>query len=250
MMMVRPAVQIFRLIRPASLDSLGSTWNSWDPMRRGVMHEVGERAERPVLRALRGEGAGGSDERAVSDEDVVLGLVSGEEWAAEALYDRVHRVVDRTLRRLIRTSEQDYEDLVQMTFERVIRTLVERRFRGACSLSTWAAAIASRVGIDAFRNSLRARGIFDEERRSDVRGAAHDQSLERQLEARSDVVQLRAILAVMDPAQAETVVLHDLFGHELSEISVLMGVSVAAAQSRLVRGRKDLLRRAELRSRR
>jgi RNA polymerase sigma-70 factor, ECF subfamily len=219
-------------------------------MRRGDMLKFRGKPDRPRLRALPEAAAPGSDEKVVSDEDVVLGLIAGEEWAAEALYDRVHRVVDRTLRRLIRTSESDYEDLVQMTFERVIRTLVEQRFRGACSLSTWAAAIASRVGIDAFRNSLRARGIFDEERRSDIRGPALDQSLERQLEARSEVEQLRAILAVMDPAQAETVVLHDLFGHELSEISVLMGVSVAAAQSRLVRGRKDLLRRAELRSRR
>jgi RNA polymerase sigma-70 factor (ECF subfamily) len=49
----------------------------------------------------------------------------------------------------------------------------------------------------------------------------------------------------MKPEHAETLVLHDALGHELSEIAVLMGVSVAAAQSRLIRGRKELLRRAK-----
>jgi DNA-directed RNA polymerase specialized sigma24 family protein len=37
--------------------------------------------------------------------------------------------------------------------------------------------------------------------------------------------------------------LHDMLGKELSEIAVLMDISVAAAQSRLVRGRKELEQR-------
>jgi RNA polymerase sigma-70 factor (ECF subfamily) len=201
------------------------------------------------LRALPEGDTSGVEERSVADEEIITGLVAGEEWAAEALYDRVHRVVDRTLRRLLQASEVDYEDLIQITFERIIRTLIERRFRGACNLSTWAAAIASRVGIDAFRSKMRARDVFDGKREADDGAIILGQSLERQLEARSEVEQLQAILAAMDTRQAETVVLHDLFGHELSEIAVLMGVSVAAAQSRLARGRKDLLRRVEIRRR-
>jgi RNA polymerase sigma-70 factor (ECF subfamily) len=49
----------------------------------------------------------------------------------------------------------------------------------------------------------------------------------------------------MNPSQAETVFLHDAIGHELAEIAVITGVSVAAAQSRLVRGRKELFRRLD-----
>lgn len=202
----------------------------------------------PHLRAVP-EGASAAEvERAAADEEIVAGLVAGDEWAAEALYDRVHRVVDRTLRRLLRASEFDYEDLLQISFERIIRTLIERRFRGACNLSTWAGAIASRVAIDAFRSKLRARSVFDGRQTTDDDLPA-GRNLERELEARSEVEQLQSVLAVMDARQAETVVLHDLFGHELSEIAVLTGVSVAAAQSRLARGRKDLLRRVEIRRR-
>jgi RNA polymerase sigma-70 factor (ECF subfamily) len=218
-------------------------------MARGAVISARTKPQPAHLRALTDGDLAGAEVRSFADEEIIAALVGGEEWAAEALYDRVHRVVDRTLRRLLKASEVDYEDLIQITFERIIRTLIERRFRGACNLSTWAAAIASRVGIDAFRSNMRARDVFDGKRDADDGAALLGQSLERQLEARSEVEQLQSILAVMDPRQAETVVLHDLFGHELSEIAVLMGVSVAAAQSRLARGRKDLLRRVEIRRR-
>jgi RNA polymerase sigma-70 factor (ECF subfamily) len=199
------------------------------------------------LRAL----AGGNGEREgdePSDEQIVAGLIAGEEWAAEALYDRLQPVVDRALRRILQSSP-DHDDQVQVVFERVIRTLVERKFAGACSLSTWATAIASNVAVDALRARIRERAVVWEDR---ARGAEHAASvssgnLERQLEARAEIAELHEILGSMDKSQAETVLLHDVHGHELSEIAVLTRVSVAAAQSRLVRGRKELLRRARLR---
>jgi RNA polymerase sigma factor (sigma-70 family) len=199
------------------------------------------------LRALAG-GNGERDGNEPSDEQIVAGLIAGEEWAAEALYDRLQPVVDRALRRVLQNNA-DHDDQVQVVFERVIRTLVERKFAGACSLSTWATAIASNVAIDALRARIRERAVVWEDR---ARGAEHAASvssgnLERQLEARAEIAELHAILGSMEASQAETVLLHDVHGHELSEIAVLTRVSVAAAQSRLVRGRKELLRRARLR---
>jgi DNA-directed RNA polymerase specialized sigma24 family protein len=54
----------------------------------------------------------------------------------------------------------------------------------------------------------------------------------------------------MRPEHSLTVLLHDGFGHEVTEISALTGVSVAAAQSRLVRGRRQLLSLAKTAARR
>ncbi len=199
------------------------------------------------LRALEG-GKGQRQREEPTDEQIVAGLVAGEEWAAEALYDRLHPVVDRALRRILQ-SNADHDDQVQVVFERVIRTLVERKFAGACSLSTWATAIASNVAVDAVRARIRERAVVWEDR---VKGADHaanmpTSNLERQLEARAEIAELHEILTSMDPAQAEAVLLHDVHGHELTEIALITRVSVAAAQSRLVRGRKELLRRARIR---
>jgi len=186
---------------------------------------------------------------AISDEQIVAALLGGAEWASDALYDRVHAVVERTLRRVLQAADTDYTDLVQVAFERVVRSLVERRFSGACSLTTWASAIAANVGVDALRVRMRERHLVVYERSSspELFKSMNLASLEAQLEARSEIEQLEQILSTMKPEHAETVFLHDALGHELSEIARLMGVSVAAAQSRLVRGRKELFRKARLR---
>jgi RNA polymerase sigma-70 factor (ECF subfamily) len=199
------------------------------------------------LRAVPG-GSSASPGEAPSDEQVVAGLLAGADWAAEALYDRLHPVVDRALRRVLQ-SNVDHEDQVQVVFERILRTLTERRFAGACSLSTWATAIAAHVAIDTIRARVRERALLGQDRTRNAEHAANMPSgnLERQLEARADIAELHDILGSMDSAYAETVLLHDVYGHELSEIAILMGVSVAAAQSRLVRGRKEFLRRARAR---
>jgi DNA-directed RNA polymerase specialized sigma24 family protein len=48
----------------------------------------------------------------------------------------------------------------------------------------------------------------------------------------------------MNPKGAQALLLHDVLGYDLAEIAQITGVTVAAAQARLVRSRKELLRRA------
>ena len=205
-----------------------------------------------------------SEKRAVSvpisDEEIVLGLTRGEAGAAEQLYDRVHLHVQASLRRILRSTGPDYEDLVQASFERILKTLTERALKSPFNLPGWASAVATHVALDALRRRVREQRLFarfslgpapldlePDLARTPARDAGHAASSdpERALSARAELLRLQKILGAMNPKHADVLVLHDVLGHELSAIAQITGLTVAAAQSRLVRGRKELLRRAQ-----
>jgi len=179
-----------------------------------------------------------------SDEELLGALERGDGAIAGALYDRLIGPVDRAVVRVFGRREQDHDDIVQSAFEQIVLTLSRRRFARACSLATWASSIASHVALNALRSRRRERRVLsgmDDYRGAD--GEVHPVDTERRLGARADVQRLREELAAMIPERAEALFLHDVLGHELAEISVILGISVSAAQSRLVRGRKDLMER-------
>ncbi len=69
--------------------------------------------------------------------------------------------------------------------------------------------------------------------------------VEGEASARAELERLRIQLSEMKSTHAEAVFLHDVLGHELAEIALMTRVSVSAAQSRLVRGRRELFRRLD-----
>lgn len=179
----------------------------------------------------------------LDDEQLILAVQRGDRLVASALYDRLIRVVDHTVYRVFGRREVDHDDLVQMVFEQIIVTLSRRSYARACNLRTWASSIASHVAFNALRSRRRERKVMDRDAPPDSETYAARGDAEREAAVRSDLELVRAVLVEMKPQHAETVFLHDVLGHELAEIALMTRVSVAAAQSRLVRGRKDLHRR-------
>lgn len=180
---------------------------------------------------------------ALDDEALILAVQRGDRQVASALYDRLIRVVDHTVYRVFGRREVDHDDLVQMVFEQIIVTLSRRSYARACNLRTWASSIASHVAFNALRSRRRERKVMDRDAPPDSESYASRVDAERDAAVRSELQLVRATLVEMKPQYAETVFLHDVLGHELAEIALMMRVSVAAAQSRLVRGRKDLHKR-------
>jgi RNA polymerase sigma-70 factor (ECF subfamily) len=192
----------------------------------------------PAMGPRRPAGTGAD----LGDAEICAALGDGAAWAADALYDRVVDVVEAVLFRLL-GADADRDDLVQQAIERVMSSVVSGRFARGCSLRSWATLLAQHVAVDALRARARERKLFD--RRIPYQMLelveAHTATPEHLADTRRRMALLQSALARVNRERSEAVVLHDVLGHDLAEIAQLTGVSVAAAQSRLVRGRREVL---------
>jgi RNA polymerase sigma-70 factor (ECF subfamily) len=204
----------------------------------------------PRLRVVQGGGgaAPSADPATLSDEALVAALRGGDAQKAAVLYDRLIRIVDGALVRILGRREQDHDDLVQSVFEQIILALHKNPSTAVSALGGFAAAIACNLGLNALRSRVRERRVVDRARDAEVEGrrVGSPQDAEREAGARSDLARVCEQLAAMNRDRATAVLLFDVFGHDLTEVAVLTGITVAAAQSRLVRGRKELHERLRL----
>jgi RNA polymerase sigma-70 factor (ECF subfamily) len=196
--------------------------------------------ERPQLRVVAKDEASPP----LDDVELIDAFERGDLRTSERLYDRLAHVVHATLVKVLGRRCQEHDDLVQCSFEQILITLSRKKFARACSLSSWAVAVTTHVALNAIRAQQRERRNFE-------RGVeAPDVSRPSQPapDQSSMMRALRTELGRLPETTANVVVLHEVMGHDLAEIAVLTGLSVAAAQSRLVRGRAELRRRLESRA--
>lgn len=182
------------------------------------------------------------------DDDALLeDFQLGQPGSGAHLYERLFPVVDATIFRVVGRREADHADLVQAVFEQIVSTILKRRFARGCSLAGWAAVLACHVGFNALRARRRERGVVDRDQDAaspSVLARATDAPPENRLDAREELAAVRRCLAEMDADRATALLLH-ASGHDLTEIAALTNTSVAAAQSRLSRGRRELRARME-----
>jgi RNA polymerase sigma-70 factor, ECF subfamily len=160
-----------------------------------------------------------------------------------SLYQLLLPVVDAALRRVLTARDPEYEDLLQSALEGVFAAVRKDRFRGEASLATWAGRIARNIAIDALRARARERRVFSHPGDTEdvaARTRSVGASPEQLADVREQLARYRDALWSLCPTKAEVVFLHDVLGHQLEEIAATLCISVAATQSRLVRGRKEL----------
>ncbi|HVV51501.1 MAG TPA: RNA polymerase sigma factor [Polyangia bacterium] len=158
----------------------------------------------------------------------------------------VRAAVRVVLRRLVGAEDPEYEDLVQSAIEHVLVTFERGQFRGDCPKGGWAAVIARNVAIDAIRARSRERQLFAREpvdltdvvgtRALDGKaGPEHLTGVQERLR------HVKSALLGLGAHKANVVFLHDVLGHELGDVADILGITVAAAQSRLVRARREIV---------
>ncbi|HET9931332.1 MAG TPA: RNA polymerase sigma factor [Polyangiaceae bacterium] len=226
-----------------------SLYRSWESIVESVAVPNGERKRPPTSGAAPKRPASplrvlpGGAERTLSDEALVDAVQRGDQRVAQHLYDRLYPVVDRTLYRIFGKREADHDDLMQAAFEQIVVTLGRRTYAGDCSLKTWAASITSHVAFNALRSRRRERRLLDRGIELDGDNLAASTFGEDSASARLELNRVQQHLLAMKPEQAEALFLCDVLDHKLAEVARLTHVSVAAATSRLVRGRRELHRR-------
>lgn len=188
------------------------------------------------LRAVR------PDEAEVTDAVILDAWERGTANFGALFFDHLIGVIDGTLYRVLGERTAEHDDLAQNTFEQILLSLSEGKFKRECSLKSWASSIATRIALNAIRSRQTLRRYFASEDITVLRAAAHD-DVEKSTEARQLLQQARHELAQISAKRAEALILHDVLGHDMAEVAAILRVTVAAAQSRVVRGRTDLHRR-------
>jgi RNA polymerase sigma-70 factor (ECF subfamily) len=161
--------------------------------------------------------------------------------------NRVHdrelfELVYRRMRNLVPANAPDFEDLVQAAATEAWRALPG--FEGRSELGTWVYTVCYRVVSNhrrwwrryQLRFSIGLDDVFPSER----------EPAPELLDERARIERLRGLLGRMSDKYRAVVVLHDLEGFTVSEISGIVAANELTVRSRLRDGRKQLRRLLEL----
>ena len=196
-----------------------------------VTTRVPKRSGRGALSGVEGTPSREDDDALIAD------VVAGRPERAAAFCQRVWRPVDRTVRRLLGHDDSEYDDLVQVAIVELIRSVGS--FRGEGSLDAWVSAVTAHVVYRFIRRRSIDRYVPIETVQPDALHSSAPAGEDRVAE-RESLARIVRHLDGLGEKLAWTFVLHDVLGYRLREVARIMGGSEAAAQSRLVRGRRRL----------
>jgi RNA polymerase sigma-70 factor (ECF subfamily) len=173
---------------------------------------------------------------ALDDSALIAGLKARDAGLSNAFYERVRPTVDRTLHRLLGPHDSDYEDVAQRALFELVDGIA--KFRGECPFDAWISIVTARAAFRAIRRRRVERRIFAPLDATEPAGLLRSHG--GAVAARQAVERVRGYLEKMDQNRAWTYLLHDVYGYDLKEVAQITGASLSAAQSRLVRGRREL----------
>jgi RNA polymerase sigma-70 factor (ECF subfamily) len=179
---------------------------------------------------------------AFDDTELLAAVRRGDPSAAASVYRRARPAAERTILQLLGPRDPDHDDLLQLSMIELVGSL--GRFRGECSFDTWTSRITAHAVYKELRRRRSGGRLLADAREIEEMGP-RSTNVEQSVSMRAMIGRVQAHIDALDPVKAWTVLLHDVCGHDLREIAEITEASVAAAQSRLVRGRAELHARIE-----
>jgi RNA polymerase sigma-70 factor (ECF subfamily) len=205
----------------------------------GAMGTPARGSIEPLRLVPRDSASRSPDVRPVLDDRALVAAVKASDDAvASAFCERVWPSVDRTIRRLLGSCDADRDDVAQLALIELVTTI--GRYRGDCSLDGWAQTITSHVIFKHIRRRQLERRIFTDLLAEDSATLAAPTRDESRANTRELLRRVAVHLDEMVAERAWAFVMHDILGYDLREIAQMTSSSLAAAQSRLVRGRREL----------
>jgi RNA polymerase sigma-70 factor (ECF subfamily) len=172
-----------------------------------------------------------------TDSELVRLAQEGDLEAFAEIVRRHERRLHVVLRRLLDDS-RDVEEAVQDCFVQAWRNL--ERYRGEAALFTWLYRIGVNAALARARRREHATSDLDSLEYVGVEPASRDDLPEAAAEGQAVRDRLVAALGRLPLEQREAVVLRDLAGLSNQEVADALGVGLAAAKSRIHRGRLQL----------
>lgn len=196
-----------------------------------------------ILRAIDG-GKSAQTSAAAAEQALVARAKAGDAAAFATLFERYHRQMTATCRRMVKTDE--LEDVVQQVFLEAWRCL--HRFEGRSKFSTWLTRIAINVSLGWRRKLARLVSRFDPAQDDDVSDAmwadavpdAHTTAKQREQQAAID-----RVLDQLTVKKRLVLVLADMQGYTAPEIADMLDVPPATVRTRLFHARRAFAAAAE-----
>jgi RNA polymerase sigma-70 factor (ECF subfamily) len=173
--------------------------------------------------------------QAVTDEQLIRWVASGDSSCLATLFERHHKGVYRFCLQMTRNRTQS-EDLVQDVFIRVLRKA--DAYRGEGSFKAWLYHIARNVTLDQLRRAGVAGEAFDES--LDAADAIDTRSAEQVASGRELVGQVAEALARLPAAAREIIWLGRFEFDSYEELGLALGCKPGAARVRMHRAMRLL----------
>jgi RNA polymerase sigma-70 factor (ECF subfamily) len=173
------------------------------------------------------------------DRELLASLRARDTGAVTALYRRTRSVIEETVNRLLGRRDGDAEDIAQLAFIELLKSLDKRE--GVKILNAWVRVVSSRVVFRHIKRRQSERNLLRVAPLESVSGEGW--ATPRDFLLRDAVRRVRRHLRRLDANRTSAFLLHDVYGFEMREIALMTGVSLAAARTRLTRGRNEARKR-------
>jgi RNA polymerase sigma factor (sigma-70 family) len=170
----------------------------------------------------------------MSDQDLIQKFLSGDKSGIEKLILR-HKSKVYTYILLVVKNQQLAEDIFQDTFIKVIRSLVDGKYKDNGRFVSWVIRIAHNLIIDHFRKEKQINTLSNDDYESDIFNSRKlsDQNIEDVLIRDQITSDVRQLIDELPEEQKEVILLRHYGGMSFKEIADQTDVSINTALGRM-----------------